>query len=119
MTTLYTINNLSDDINADLLNRANYIFCKELQGDDTTVRTVDEQVALTTDFYTKYKAINPSVMIGIAFPTSWINNLDNMLEYVQRITPLVNAYLVVFNNIQDINTLDKLQLIFNKTLFLI
>lgn len=119
MTTLYTINNLSDNINADLLNRANYIFCKELQGDNTTIRTVDEQVALTTDFYTKYKAINPNITIAISFPINWINNLDNMLEYVQRITPLVNSYLVVFNNIQDINTLDKLQLIFSKTLILI
>lgn len=119
MTTLYTINNLSDDINTDLLNRANYIFCKELQGDNATMRTVDEQVALTTDFYTKYRAINSNVVIAISFPINWINNLDTMLEYIQRITPLVNTYLVVFDNIQDINTLDKLQLIFNKTLFLI
>jgi hypothetical protein len=110
MTTLYTINNLSDEINADLLNNSQYAYCKELQGDTNTVRTIEEQITFTINFYNKYKLINNNATIVISFPVNWVNNLDNIYNYLIR-----------FDGLQDIEIIKKLQFIFNnsKSLFLI
>jgi hypothetical protein len=121
MTTLYTINNLSDDINVDLLNNAQYAFCKELQGNIDTVRTVDNQVSLTVECYNKFKTINNDVTIATSFPLLWVNNLDNIYQYLDTIKPVVNNYLVRFDGIQNVDIIKKLQFIFgnSKNLFLI
>ncbi len=121
MTTLYTINNLSDEINADLLNISQYAYCKELQGLPDTIRTVEEQVALTINFYNKYKEIYNKATIAISFPILWVNNLDNIYQYLEQIKPTVNDYLIKFDGIQNIEIIKKLQFIFNnsKNLFFI
>jgi len=121
MTILYTINNLSDDINADLLNNAQYAFCKELQGNSNITRTVDEQVSLTIAFYNKFKSINNNVIIATSFPLLWLNNLDNIYQYLDKIKPLVNDYLIRFDGLENIEIIKKLKFIFgnSKSLFLI
>jgi hypothetical protein len=121
MTTLYTINNLSDEINADLLNNSQYAYCKELQGNIDTIRTIEEQITLTINFYNKYKLINNNATIVISFPVNWVNNLDNIYQYLEQIKPIVNNYLIRFDGLQNIEIIKKLQFIFNnsKSLFLV
>jgi signal transduction histidine kinase len=54
------LNNLSDEINADLLNNSQYAYCKELQGNIDTIRTIEEQITLTINFYNKYSQFQKS-----------------------------------------------------------